>query len=246
MSKRNKTLVFSILIVTIFCQMILPSPTSGTTPAASSEEVEITIASSDAEVTQKITSAVPGGLRMLDHAIAVLSKGLPTLSPEEQAAVTHFFDPGSTGQIDQAFIDAMLSNYQKIRQYFLDGLVFVYDPDSPKCSGMRLYHTKMGRIYICPYIKTEDRTYRIARDLIHEIVHMSLAVLDRAYYYEHSTAYEELTPQGPAVNQLPVIGRLLREITRQDTLFHPDAYAYLAATLSGTNPRWVFLVAGSS
>jgi hypothetical protein len=42
-----------------------------------------------------------------------------------------------------------------------------------------------------------------------------------------------MSPHGHWTSELPVVGRLLREITLQDTLYNPDTYSEFAYALSG-------------
>jgi hypothetical protein len=63
---------------------------------------------------------------------------------------------------------------------------------------------------------------------------MALLVVDRPYYdpKSYSSLYNDLTPQGSWVTQIPVIGHLIREINHNDTLYHPDTYAWLATEIN--------------
>ena len=63
------------------------------------------------------------------------------------------------------------------------------------------------------------------------MAHRALLVLDRTYYRPTNKQYADLTPRGPLITQLPVIESIVREVIRQDTLFHPDAYAHFALAL---------------
>lgn len=64
------------------------------------------------------------------------------------------------------------------------------------------------------------------------MVHISLLINDRAYYQEGDSRYLALTPRGHWTAELPLIGRILREVARADTLYHPDAYAHFAGAAS--------------
>ena len=95
---------------------------------------------------------------------------------------------------------------------------------------MRLYYTNFISIYICPYFLEEDSVERKARNLIHEVAHQVLLALDRSYYdpKSYSAHYHDLMPRGSSYTKIPVIGHIIREIQRSDTLYHPDAYAWFA------------------
>jgi hypothetical protein len=67
------------------------------------------------------------------------------------------------------------------------------------------------------------------------MTHKALLVSDRAYYRPTSKQYAKLTPNGSWAAQLPLVGRVLREVLRGDTLYHPDAYAHYALLNAGYN-----------
>ena len=64
------------------------------------------------------------------------------------------------------------------------------------------------------------------------MTHIALRVKDRPYYRPTSKAYAELTPKGSWLNELPVIGPVIREVVASDTLYHPDAYAHFTIAVS--------------
>jgi hypothetical protein len=99
------------------------------------------------------------------------------------------------------------------------------------CEGKRLYYTDLVKIHVCPYFNLEDNLNRKARALVHEIAHKALLVTDRHYFRPTSKAYLTLTPKGPWTAQLPIVGKLFRELAHSDTLFHPDAYAHFAVAV---------------
>jgi hypothetical protein len=168
---------------------------------------------------------------MVDGAITVLSRGWHGMSSTEREQFQRFFDPANTGDIDAQFLSQVLDNYRQIREQFDKELTFEFEAESQMCDLMRLYYTDLFKIHVCPYFATETRTDRLARQLVHEMTHIALLVVDRPYYYPTSSAYATLTPRGPWTAQIPVIGPLFRELAHSDTLYHPDAYARFAAEL---------------
>ena len=184
----------------------------------------------EAQALEEVRSYVPMGLEMVSGAMQVLSKGLPGMTAYEMEQFERIFDPSGSGEIDVDFVEAVLKNYRKIERR-LEGLVFVeYEQDSRMCQGMRLYYTDFINIHVCPYFKSVSDPERKARNLLHEFAHMGLLSGDRPYYHPktYSASYNRLTPRGQWFNQLPVVGPILREISRGDTLYHPDAYAWFA------------------
>jgi len=170
-------------------------------------------------------------IEMIDQAVAVLSKDYDKLSVTELELLTDIADPGSTNQIDQAYIEEMLENFIKIKARLGNDLVIEYSADSDMCTGMRLFYTDFIRIFVCPYYLEEDRVERKARVLIHEVTHMTLLVTDRPYYdpKSYSSVYNALNPRGSWVTEIPVIGHIVREIAHNDTLYSPDTYAWFAS-----------------
>jgi hypothetical protein len=190
------------------------------------------------ELTQQVQleideTTTPLSIQMVDQAVAVLSRGWSAMASAEQEAFLTLYDPSETGQIDEEFVATVLANYHKIRATLNEDITVVYETDSGQCMGMRLYYIDLIKLHVCPYFKTEDNEVRKARTLVHEMTHKALLVMDRPYYRPTSKQYAELTPLGSWLAQLPLIGRILREIVRGDTLFHPDAYAHFALAVSG-------------
>lgn len=173
---------------------------------------------------------IPQGLLLVQGVIQVLSKGLPGMSAYEREQFERIFDPSGSGEIDAEFVTDALENYRKIERRLQSQLSLEYKQDSDMCQGMRMYYTDFTRIYVCPYFNTVSNPERKVRGLVHEIAHMALLAGDRPYYHPktYSASYNRLTPRGPWFNQLPVIGPVLREIVRGDTLHHPDAYSWYA------------------
>ena len=184
-------------------------------------------------VSQQIQAIIPASQQLVDEAIAILSKGWMEMSQPEQEAFLALYDPAGTGEVDQEFIEATLVNYQRIQEALKREITVVYEPESEKCEGMRLYYTDLLKLHVCPYFLTEGNEMRKARTLIHEMAHIALIVRDRPYYRPTNKAYALLTPNGSRLAQLPVVGPLIREIQQNDTLYHPDAYAHFTIAVSG-------------
>lgn len=169
---------------------------------------------------------------MVEHAIEVLDRGWEHMNAAERAEFIRYYDPGHTGQIDEQFVRSVRRNYVRILRRLETIPAVEFAPASRMCRGMRLFYTDFMHVFACPFLLTETNPDRVARDLVHETAHMALLVVDRAYYYEDYTPYEELTPRGHWTAQLPLIGHLLREIARADTQYHPEAYARFAAAIT--------------
>jgi hypothetical protein len=171
---------------------------------------------------------------MIDNAVTVLDQGWSGMAPSEREQFSRIFDPANTGQIDDRYVETVRNNYLKIRQRLDENLAIEYSENSDLCTGQRLYYTDFLKLYVCPYFTEEHRAERKVRTLIHETAHMALLVVDRPYYdpNSYSSRYNALTPKGSWVTEIPVIGHLIREINHNDTLYHPDTYAWLAAEIS--------------
>ena len=79
------------------------------------------------------------------------------------------------------------------------------------------------KIFVCPYFTAEDSP-----------AHMALLVVDRPYFHKntYSARYEAVTLRGSWTTGIPLLGALFREIARDDTLYHPDAYVWFTAEFS--------------
>ena len=224
MIKSKKTRwIMTVLLVGIFLQSVSPTPVT----ASHLNDPEKAIA-------EEAQALIPLSIQMVDQAINVLSSGWDNLNSEERNRLNDIYDPGDTGEIDQAFVDQMLVNYLKIRNRLVDGVVMEYSANGDMCTGMRLFYTDFIHIFICPYFTQEDDIERKARVLIHEVAHMALLVIDRPYYdpKSYSSRYNALIPQGSWVTKIPVIGHIIREIAHADTLYHPDAYSWFATIVT--------------
>ena len=186
------------------------------------------------EVAGRIDAALASGPRMVEAATAVLEKGWGGMSPDEKSLFMKYFDPSGTGEIDEEFIRVVLDNYRKIHRRYEGDLTIIYETQNGMCRGTRLYYTDFLRIHLCPYVQREPNPERLARDLMHELAHISLLVVDRAYFSSTDPRYQSLTPRGHWTADLPIVGRLLREIARADTLYHPDAYSRYAWAVAGS------------
>jgi hypothetical protein len=191
------------------------------------------LSSEDAKVLEEVEDLIPVGLQMVQSAEAVLSQGYSEMSPEEQDQFERIFDPSGSGTIDNDFVEGVLSNYQKIESRLEESFAFQYEEESDICDNMRLYYTDFIKIHICPYYKREGDSVRKARVLVHEVGHIALLAVDRPYYdpKSYSSRYNKLTLNGSWANQIPLVGRVFREISHNDTLYHPDAYAWFASLM---------------
>ena len=169
-----------------------------------------------AAVRDRVQSLTPVSLYLLDEAERVLAQGWQGMSKAEREAFGKLFDPAGTGEVDDAYVSRVLENYQKIRAKTEDGMAITYAGEDARCQDMRLYYTDLLHLYVCPYFFEEENELRKARTLIHEMAHAALLVADRPYYRPTSKEYAELTPEGSWPGRLPVVGRLLREVVRDD------------------------------
>lgn len=195
--------------------------------AADGRAVEETI------VDQELELIRPMSVTMVESAMDVLSKGWSEMAPGEQEAFLLLFDPSNSGALNDAYVARVRQNYQKIRDAFDQEIDADYEPDSDYCIGERLYYTDPYKLHICPYFLVETITSRKARSLIHEVAHLALPALDRPYYAPDSAQYGALKPTAGWITELPLVGPVVREILREDTLFHPDAYAHFSLAVSG-------------
>lgn len=220
MGKKVGTKLIWIFLISILVNSTKPvSASNSNTPENQGQAINI------------VRAAEVNGLQMVNKAISTLSQGWTGMSQEERQIFLRYYDPGITGGVDEEFVFEVLNNYIKIRDRLAEQFELIPLTRSNKCEMMTLYYTDFSKVYICPYILEEDDEQRIARDLVHEVAHMALVVFDRAYYYPNYSAYQKLTPRGHWTGRLPIIGAVLREIVRQDTLYHPDAYSKYAVEL---------------
>lgn len=184
-------------------------------------------------VTREVQALTPMSIELVDQAIAVLSKGWQDMSPAERQVFLLLYDPSNTGEVDERFVEAVLNNYRRIRTALDRPIPVKYEADSSTCLGERIFYTDIIKLHVCPYFLTVGNDRLNARTLIHEYAHFALLVADRPYYDPASTDYAALTPYGSQANQLPLVGPVIRELSRGDTLYHPDAYAHFAVAVSG-------------
>jgi hypothetical protein len=218
---RIKSLVM-IVIIGILLKVLVPVVQAG-------EENQVEAAA----IVAQVRTITPLSIEMVDKAMVVLAKGWSGMSPDEQEAFINLYDPAGTGDIDEAFVQQVLSNYQKIRDALGKDINIKSAAGSEMCEGQRLYYTDILNIHVCPYFLSETDDTRKARTLVHEMSHIALKVKDRPYYRPTSKAYAELTPKGSWLTELPVIGPVIREVVASDTLYHPDTYAHFALAMSG-------------
>ena len=179
-------------------------------------------------VIPQVRSLIPIGIQKVERAISVLSRGWARMNTDERFKFNRFFDPSNSGEVDENFVQAVLQNYRLIREEFNDELTIECETSSSLCSLGRLYYTYWSNIHVCPYLTIETDTTRKARDLVHELAHNAMYSVDRAYFSPSSSQYQALTPTGPWSVNIPIIGPLIRLISRSDTLFNPDAYSWFA------------------
>jgi hypothetical protein len=184
-------------------------------------------------VAQGVQEIVPLSMRMVDSAIGLLSAGGQPMPAAEQAIFELIFDPASSGGIDDDYLADVLANLRQIRLALGKPFRVRLAPENGPCAGERLYYTDLVSVVVCPYFLVEGSEIRKARGLVHEIAHMTLLVADRPYFVPGSEEYACLAPRGEWPVELPLIGPILREVLRGDTLYHPDAYAHLVSALSG-------------
>jgi hypothetical protein len=155
------------------------------------------------------------------------------MSPEEREQFERIFDPSGSGAIDDDYLVDVINNYRKIEHRLESSFILQYEEESDICDNMRLFYTDFFKIHICPYFINEEDSVRIARVLVHEVAHIALLAGDRPYYHpkSFSASYNELSPRGSWVTQVPVVGIIVREISQSDTLYHPDAYAWFASLM---------------
>jgi hypothetical protein len=223
MRKKISSQVITILCGIFILQTILPTPVRA---------VNVTIEGQ--RPIHEVDQIVPVAIQTIDNTIATLSLGWSGMSLDEREQINKIYDPGNTGQIDEEYVDTILNNYLMIRRKLNDELAIENVENNKMCVGQRLFYTDFIKIYICPYYFSEHREERKVRTLIHETAHIALLVVDRPYYdpKSYSSRYNALTPRGSWVTQIPVIGHLVREIVHNDTLYHPDTYAWLATEIN--------------
>lgn len=182
---------------------------------------------------EQVRILTPFSINMLDAAIVVLEKGWSEMSPAEREAFLLIYDPANTGQIDNVYVAEVLGNYQIIRAAFDKPIDVAYEFENERCIGQRLYYIDFLGLHVCRQFLAEPNARLKARTLIHEIAHTALPALDRPYYDPSSEQYASLFPRPNRTAEIPLVGLLFREIFRNDTLFHPDAYAHYAVAVSG-------------
>jgi hypothetical protein len=185
------------------------------------------------EATEQVGALTPLSLQLVDGAISSLSQGWSGMSQAERDTFLHLYDPAGTGEVDALYVVEVLGNYRKIRATLAANVEVVYAGQSAICTDQRLLYTDLSRLYVCPFFFEQENDARKARNLIHEMAHIALLVVDRPYYVPTSEQYAELTPNGSWITDVPLVGRVAREVLRSDTLYHPDAYAHFALLNAG-------------
>ncbi len=228
MSKNKVSWIFTSLILSILMKAILPNFAAGSSPGASNASYRHT----DAQVEAKIEAALPLGFDLIDQVIVILAEGRDGMSAAQWQLFQSYFDPASTGDLDEDFLQTVVDNYTEIKDQYYTNLVIEFETENKICRGMQLFYTDFFKVHVCPYIEVEADTDRIARDFVHELAHIAFVAQDRAYFFPGSSEYAEMSPHGHWSSHLPVVGRIMREITLQDTLYNPDSYSEFAYALS--------------
>ena len=191
----------------------------------------------ETRVPARLRLVVPSSHQLVVEAIDSLANGWDGMTRSEQYYFQLFFDPGQTGDIDEAFIAEVAGLYQRIEAEFSQPLTLAFETENRLCVGDRLYYHLLGTIHVCPRFATMPDTRFMEIGLVHELAHQSTFMFDRPYYAPDSAEYQALRPRGSWRSELPVVGPILRELERGDTLFHPDAYAWYAAMVHLVNNR---------
>ena len=250
MKTGRKNIVFSLMLIPLIYQTISPPKSVehtrfviNTYPTDQQLDSELLVklqgpedlngsfGDPESRLTARVQLVLPTSLKMIDVAINVLEKGWDGMDPIEQYYFRLFFDPGNTGSIDQEFVQEAFLHFQKISAELEGTITLVLESDSEHCEHKRLYFTYWRHVHVCPYFLEDPHPQWMASVFIHELAHIALKVKDREYYYPASEAYASLKPRGPQVTQVPVVGPIIREILRIDTLYHPDAYAWFGAMM---------------
>jgi len=184
-------------------------------------------------VSQEIQRISPISITLVESAMGVLAKGWSEMAPGEREAFLLLYDPSNSGEVNDDYVAMVRLNYQKIRDGFDRQIKIIYEPGSRQCIGERLYYADLSKLHVCPYFLQETNDRRKARALIHEMAHFAFPALDRPYYAPNSAQYAALKPATGWMAALPLVGPIIREVLRQDTLFHPDAYAHFSVAVSG-------------
>ena len=95
MTKKKVQWIMTFLITGILLQSFSPSPVTAAT------------LNDNKEIVKEAQTLVPLSIQMIDQTVTVLSKGWHDLSSEERILLNDIYDPGDTGEIDQAFVDRM-------------------------------------------------------------------------------------------------------------------------------------------
>jgi hypothetical protein len=181
----------------------------------------------DPAIIAEIRQLVPVGIQKVEHAIEVLGRGWAGMSDDEKLTFNTYFDPHHAG-LDQNFVGDVLHNFRGIRAEF-NGVTVECEPNlGGMCNG-RLYYTYWSNIHVCApsFAASSDLDWK-QRDFVHELAHNALHAVDRPYYDGDRAGYNAMTPRGNWGAQIPVVGYIVRAISRSDTLYAPDAYSFFA------------------
>ena len=196
---------------------------------------------SDLRATQE------AGRNQVRWAVASLAGGLDKMEPRDKENFNKYFDPSSSGSVDNSFVRDVRANFERIGGA-MDSVKFDCDPgsgslcgDSKKwCVDGRLMWTCFGNVHVCvDAYNAETNEDRKIENVIHESTHNALHTTDRAYSNE--AKFSSLKPRGSGVlaflSKIPVIGALFKLFrSNNDTLNNPDSYAEYAMSNRGTGP----------
>ena len=88
------------------------------------------------KIVADVQGQIPLSIQMTEEAIAVISKGWNGMSAQQQALFLDIFDPGDTGEIDDAYLREVASNYEKILAKLKKDMRIKYVTDSEKCTAL--------------------------------------------------------------------------------------------------------------
>jgi len=121
---KKARLTIGIILIGILAQILLPNPVSG---AVLSDE--------EREIVADVQAQIPLSIQLTEEAIAVISNGWDGMNTEQQAEFQNIFDPGDTGEIDDAYLRDVVANYEKILAKLNGEMRIEYVTDSKKCTG---------------------------------------------------------------------------------------------------------------
>lgn len=193
----------------------------------------------DPALQQDLRAKHQPALEHVQRAITSLAPGWARMDPAHKSAFRQYFDPASSGDIDEGFVRDVRGNFQRIRDYMRS---LRFDCDSRSwtlcgtsgrwCVDGRLMWTCFGNLHVCTNAYPSASDAAKIETIIHESVHNALLTTDRAY--SNSSAFTQLRPRGSGflgrvlnfLSNIPVLGLLFRVLPgNNDTINNPDSYA---------------------